>query len=116
MLDSYCYRVDSAASPNMLSLSFRFRQVTESRRDMTGLADAPDPPIEEVDEAVLAIAALTKTESLVDIDRLLIENPALNNEMVKKSKKLLGSARYPIEEYIPWASKKQKAMIRKLRN
>jgi len=116
MLDSCWYRVSSAATPNMLSLSFRFHQVTETRQDPTGLTVAPDPPIEEVDEAALAIDALTKTESLVDIDRLLIENPALNNEMVRESKKLLGSARYPIEEYIPWALKKQKSMIRKLRN
>lgn len=116
MLDSYCYRVDSATSPNMLSLSFRLRQVTESRRDMTGLADAQTTQNEQVDESALAIEALTKTESIVDIDKLLDENPALHNEMVKESEKLLDSARYPIKDYPSWAEKKQKSLIRKLRN
>lgn len=116
MLDSYWYRVDSATSPNMLSLSFRFRQVTESRRDMTGLADAQTTQNEQVDEAALAIAALTKTESIVDVDKLLRDDRSLYNKMVEESKKLLGSARYPIKDYHKWANTKQKSMIRKLRN
>ena len=116
MLDSYWYRVSYAKAPNMLSLSFRFRQVTDTRQDPTGLAETRNPQNVQVDEAELAISALTKTESLVDIDRLLIENPALYNKMVEESKKLLGSARYLIKDYPRWAETKQKSMIRKLRN
>lgn len=116
MLDSCWYRVSSAATPNMLSLSFRFHQVTETRQDPTGLTDTLVPPIEEVDEAALAIEALTKTESLKDLDQLLIDNKDLYNEMVDKSKKLLGSARYPIKEYSGWAMKQQKSLIKRLRN
>jgi len=116
MLDSYWYRVSSAKTPNMLSLAFRFHQITEPRQDPTGLAETQDPQNIQVDEAQLAISALTKTESIVDVDKLLIDDRTLYNKMVAESKKLLGSARYPIKEYIPWASKKQKSMIKKLRN
>ncbi len=115
MLDSYWYRVSSAKVPNMLSLSFQFRQVTDTRQDPTGLADAPDPSNEEFDESALAIAALTKTESLGEIDKLLRDDRTLYNEMIKESEKLLGSARYPIKDYPGWAKKQQKSLIERLR-
>ena len=116
MLDSYWYRVSYAKVPNMLSLSFRFRQVTDTRQDPTGLADDQATQNEQVDESALAIAALTKTESIVDVDKLLRDDRALYNEMVEETKKLLGSARYPIKEYQSWAKKKQKSLIKRLRN
>jgi len=116
MLDSYWYRVSNAKAPNMLSLSFRFRQVTDTRQDPTGLAETRDPQNVQVEEAELAIAALTKTESIVDVDKLLRDDLALYNEMVEESKRLLGSARYPIKDYTGWAKKKQKSLIKRLRN
>ena len=98
MLDSYWYRVSSAKTPNMLSLSFQFRQVTDTRQDPTGLAEAIGPSNEDFDESMHAIAVLTKTESIVDVDKLLRDDNTLYNKMVEESKKLLGSARYPIKE------------------
>lgn len=116
MLDSYWYRVSYAKNPNMLSLSFRFRQITDTRHDPSGLAEPREIQNIQVDEAALAIAALTKTESMVDVDKLLRDNRVLYNEMVEESKKLLGSARYPIKDYPRWANTKQKSLLRKLRN
>ena len=116
MLDSYWYRVSKAVKPNMLSLAFRFNQITEPRRDPTGLSPLPDDRSEEVDEAELAIEILRKSESLEDLDQLLIDNKDLYDEMVEKSMRLLGPARYPIKEYIPWAAKKQNAMMKRLRD
>lgn len=116
MLDSYWYRVSSSKAPNMLSLSFQFRQVTDTRQDPTGLAETRKPQDVQVDEAALAISVLTKTESIVDVDGLLRDDKVLYNEMVEESKKLLNSARYPIRDYRRWANTKQKSLIRKLRD
>jgi len=114
MLDGYWYRVSSAKTPNMLSLAFRFHQVTEPRSDDSGLTGPQQVPAEEVDEPALAIALFEKAEALVDIDTLLMDSPSMRKQMVQESIELLGSARYPITEYPVWADKKEKQLHKRL--
>lgn len=114
MLDGCWYRVSSVKTPNMLSLTFRFHQVTEPRTDNTGLTDQQDDSIEVVDEIALALALFGKVETLVDIDTLLIDNSSIREKMFQESKKLLSSARYPITEYPLWVNKKEHQLHKRL--
>ena len=109
MLDTCQYRVEdnqSASSfPNMLSLAFCFSPVDFSLHDKSGLTSANPQPA--LDEAVLALTILDKTETATDLDVELDKNESLFNTLLTESATLLKSARYEINGYKEWAESRR---------
>ncbi|MBA2733072.1 MAG: hypothetical protein H0U54_09320 [Acidobacteria bacterium] len=101
LLPSCWYRV-SAEQPDMLSLCFRFKQITEARIDPSGLVAAP-PASPQISERDLAVQICGEMSRVRDLDALLRDDPEELETMIRKGAGLLKHARYDEGAYDEWA-------------
>jgi len=100
-----CYRVvDSSLAPGMLSLAFRFERLPVHIADPVGLvpqrkASSVRPVPSEDDLAVRFLDRFTK---LVDVDKLLISNARLREQMICENAELMSLARFDHDAIVEW--------------
>lgn len=104
MLNSTYYRVGEVASPNMLSLAFRISQHNAHGTDTSGILPPTSTKECELDEVALGNFAADKVLTLKDLDVLLRDDAKLREIMLRKTKPILKTARYPADDYDEWAS------------
>lgn len=100
------YRIaDSATTPDMLSLAFRFERIQPSFLDETELVKPRknEPKPKEPDELSLIHTVLDQYKQLVDVDLLLHEDKELCNSMIQKNAELMVNARYDFDEVVAWS-------------
>jgi hypothetical protein len=102
LLQSYSYRVETG-EPDMLSLTFRFEPIIESRRGATGLAptrhENPASP-----ESLLATELIHGVAEIMEVDKLLASDKELAAKTVDKAADILATARYDRGAYLAWVS------------
>jgi hypothetical protein len=101
MLKSYHYQVRYPY--DMLSVAFRFEQITIPPYDISGLSEVSKPNVNDPNlEALCAIEMIKTTSALQDADSLLLEDQGLRDEMNLKQLELLKKAGYSEELYFDW--------------
>jgi hypothetical protein len=100
LVQSYSYRVETN-EPDMLSLTFRFEPIIESRRDATGLAPTRrENPVSP--ESLLAVELIRGVAEIVDVDTLLASDRELAAKTLEKAADILVTARYDRGAYLTW--------------
>lgn len=94
------YRVDHGAEhEDLISMAVRFTPTFEPAEDPIGLARSSTMTR---NECALAVKALHRIANRKDVDRILREDPALNEQMVDATVDLLELARYDTAAYRAW--------------
>ena len=100
-----CYRVfPQSASPDMMSLAFRFERNKSVIVDRTGIAPAPSPQAQSThdSEDVLAAQFIDGHRSVIDIDQVLYEDAYLRDEMINENADVMSQARFDREAMVEW--------------
>lgn len=99
---SSCYYQVGPDGPDMLSLAFRCDAQQPPLADAFGILQeaAPQPPFSEVQAALRMARELSGS---IDLDRLLIDKPALAAKLIGQAGRLLATARYREDAYEEWA-------------
>jgi hypothetical protein len=94
------YKVDKSVDyQDLVSIAIKIEPTFLPTPDRLGLATIKGQP---VDECAMGVQALKRVSKLVDIDRVLIDNPEILDEMIRMSTALLEEARYDISLYQDW--------------
>ena len=92
------YRVNPvAAQEDLVSLALRFEPVIVASADALS-PTAPAP----VDECAIAKAILRRSNSRLDVDNILDQQPDLLEELIGETERLLTDARYEVAGYRQW--------------
>lgn len=100
-----CYRVfPESASPDMLSLAFRFERQPTAISDTTGIVPATRVQNQQRNDSEDELAArfIDGHRSNIDIDELLLEDAYLREEMIIENADLMSLARFDREMMIEW--------------
>ena len=100
LASTHGYRVNPvAAQEDLVSLALRFEPVFAASPDaLTPTAPAP------IDECAIAKAILRRSDSRLDVDNILDQQPELLEELISEMERLLTHARYEVAGYRPWLS------------
>lgn len=94
------YRVvRDAEHEDLISLALRFTPTFVPAGDPLGLANQPAAG---PDECMLAASILKRVSARVDVDKILADDPLLNQSMIDETAKLLSLARYDVDAYKAW--------------
>ena len=99
---SAVYSVKSPGVGDMISFGFRVRAVTAVAQDRIGLASQPAANCEVDSEPAAAIALLERLGSVTNVDRILSEGSAYQDE-VQRAASVMSSARFDPDAYVDWA-------------
>ena len=98
LASTHGYRVDPVSDQeDIVSLALRFDPIIATQQD----AFSPTPPT-PVDECATAKAILRRSGRRLDIDSILEQQPALREELIDETERLLADARYPVAGYRAW--------------
>jgi hypothetical protein len=99
---SSCYYQVGPDGPDMLSLAFRCDSQQPPLSDQFGILPdaAPHTAFSEVQAALRMARSLSDS---LDLDRLLVDKPALTTKLIGQAGRLLATARYREDAYEEWA-------------
>ena len=100
-----CYRVHAPTDvPDMSSLAFRFERQPAIVLDRTMIARRKrgTPPSPRLTEEELAVGILDSFERIIDVDRLLYDDPGLKELVTEQNARFMESVRFDYGEMIRW--------------
>ena len=94
------YRVYGASPHNdLMSIAFRFEPTFVPVGDPMGIANHPEEPLDECEQAT---EALEQVEQRICADTILAQDAALHGHLVEEMVDLLRQARYDVDAYREW--------------
>ena len=95
LASTHAYRIEPEATcEDLVSLALRFEPIIAASPN--ALAPAAPPPL---DECAIARHILKRSAKRRDVDKILIGDPHLMEELVRETKQLLAAARYDVTLY-----------------